>query len=239
VHLRTINIYANPIVIRAPYYELCHVWSDLAHEVETAASYLSPVKSQRLRAEREVLNTFLDENPGAEIKTAKALVSIRQITAESLWSVFKPGEMIVLRRQDIGGYDKISCGILQTAHAQKHDDGKQTWSVTLRQMGFEGGIFGTIESKYYFLLFTGQRPVTELPIYPLRHCILEGVDKVTSELEARGRTFIDLRQGQKGEKTPVHRAYDGPIWIQNKNWEVKGCNFFDPLERMTGSPLTL
>lgn len=234
VHLRTINIHANPIVIKAPYYELYYVWSDLAHEVETTASHLSPVRSERLRIEREVLNTFIDENLGAEIEEAKALVSVGQITAESLWAVFEPGEMIVLRRQDIGGDDERSCGVLQTAYAQKHIDGKWSWSVTLRQMGFEGGIFGTIESEYSFPLFAGQRPIAELPICPLRHCIRADVDKITSELETRGRTFIDLCQGQKGEKTPVHKAYDGPIWIQNKKWDVKGCEFFDPPERMVG-----
>ena len=156
------------------------------------------------------------------------------ITSGCLWSIFKPGEPVVLRRQVPGGRFETFCGILQSARQSRRPNGTPVWSTTIRHMDFKGDRIGVVEENYEFLLFAGQQPITSLPIYPLSYSSARVA--VTTELEARGRTFISLCRSTMEKGGSGHMGYSGPVWVQRKKYEVDGCDFFDAPER-TASPL--
>ena len=228
-HLRTTNVHANPIIIKAPYHELYHFRNEVADAGPSPDSPLS-AEAKGCQADLDVLQKFVDETLGQAIAEIEALKSSRKTSMEYLWAIFKPGELVLLRRQGSDGQLETCCGILQSYYTKKDEAGNPIWCLKVQNLAFENGCFGVVEQEHQFELISGQVDILTLPAYPLEYCT--DPEGIKSDLARRGRVFIGLCQSTKGDGVPIHMAYEGPVWIQRKRWERSGCEFFDSPERM-------
>jgi len=233
-HLSTLNIHTSPIVVKAPYHELYHFRKEIA--ATAAAADLPISEEKRLKKEINTLENFLHESLGRAIDGIESLTSAGQISMDYLWAIFKPGEHVLLRRQDTGGRFETLCGVLRSFFNKKDADGNVKWCLKVLHMTFERGRFGAIEEVFQFPAFVGQVAISALPAYPLAYCADRA--ETVKDLVRRGKAFIELCRNAKGLGAPTHMTYCGSIWIQRERWETKGCEFFDAPERTVGfSPI--
>jgi len=234
-HLCTVNVHANPIIIKAPYHELYHFRKEFAAARASLSS--SSVKAKLLKTELEELQKFVDENLGPAITEIEALKSCHQISMEYLWAIFKPGEPVLLRQQEIQGQLETCCGITQSYRIKPDNSGN--WCLKIKHWSFESGRFGVVEQEYEFAPFSGQVDIFTLPVYPLQY--RADAELIKEDLVTRGKKFIKLCHSTEGSRATTHmegsRAtthmdYCGPVWIQRKPREREGCKFFDTPERM-------
>lgn len=224
-NLQSVNVHANPIIIKAPYHELYHFRDELA----AAGSGLD----WRSKNELGLLRKFVDDSFRATAREVESLEACRQISMEYLWAIFKPGECVLLRRQDHAGEDETCCGILKSFVRKTKTDGSTVWSITMQSMSFDSGRCGVIREEWEFPTFSGQVNISALSAYPLRFAL--DPERIKEDLVSRGRRYIELcrgRRGSKGDTVPAHMTYHGPVWIQRKKWEPNGCDFYDAPERM-------
>jgi hypothetical protein len=227
-HLRsTVNLEARPIIIKAPYHELYHFRDEIAAANLSSGAFSA--KQDLVKIELETLQKFIVEIFGRMIPEIEAFKSCRKISMEYLWAIFKPGEPVLLRRQDPSGELETCCGILQSYFDDKRSDGSMIWCLRIRYMSLEGGRFGVVERQYEFDVFLGQMDISTLPAYPLKYCTHPERTKI--DLARRGKVFIDLCRNGPAIGAPTHKTYNGPVWIHRKDWEPDGCKFFDSPER--------
>jgi hypothetical protein len=226
-HLRTVNMNAMPIIFKAPYHELYHFRQEIS---ASGPDTISGATGDSLSREISELIKFLNESIGkAAIAEIEALKTSRRTSMEFLWSVFKPGEMVVLRTNGLAAEPELCCGVVQSFFTKNTPEG-QHWGLKLRHMSVDGERLGAIEKEYLFVPFIGQMDIINLSAFPLAY--IDDLDYVTKRLSERGRSYLQLCWNPDGTSLPVHKNYRGPIWIQRKAWEVDGCQFYDDAERM-------
>jgi len=230
-NLRTVNLNAVPIIVKAPYHELYYFQREIEACIP-AAPYSAA--ETLLATDIAQLTKFIDKNIGkAVMSEIQALKDARKISAEYLWSIFKPGEMAFLRMQAPMGGQELHCGIIQNYFVTRMDDGSSKWGLKLRHMSFESGRIGVIEKDYQFSPFSSQIEIANLPAIPSRY--IDNAEQVQEGLIERGKKYVQLCWGSDGSCLSVHKSYKGPVWIQRRNWKSDGCEFFDHPER-TVSP---
>ncbi|KAH8592018.1 P-loop containing nucleoside triphosphate hydrolase protein [Bisporella sp. PMI_857] len=226
-HLSTVDVHARPIIIKAPFHELYYFREEIM--VSSPASQSNPARDL-LRQELKELTKFIDETfsqgMSAEINALKAS---RKVSMEYLWSIFKPGDMVLLRQDGPGGQIETCCGVLQSYHTMTSNDGTTVWCLKIRHMSFEGGKFGVVENNHQFQLFSGQMEISNLPAFPLAYC--PTFENIKEGLLNQGKKYVQLCVDNDGKNFPVHMAYSGPVWVQKERWKIDGCGFFDAPER--------
>jgi len=181
--------------------------------------------------ELKELTKFIDESFGRQLGEIAALKATRKISMEYLWSIFRPGEMVLLQKCGPGGRLETACGTLQYYYTKKTREGTPVWCLKIRHMSFEGGRFGVVETDYTFPQFPGQMEIPNLPAFPLKY--YPNLKHIKHALSTQGKKYIQLCVNNKGKNFPVHMTYHGPVWIQRKEqWKAEGCDFFDAPERM-------
>lgn len=221
--LASINVYANPIIIKAPYHELYHFREELK------AAQKEPMITEHLKGELQLFRDFEDEHLSStiNIKAIEDHKKHRNISSEYLWALFKPRELVVLQTETAATSSIRSCAVYQKFWIDL-DSG--FWFVQVQYMSSDCRRIGPVERTFTFPLFTGVLPIDSLPIFPLSYLNDSDREALLKTLEENGKEFIKLckgSQGGAGGKWGHLRGYQGPVWVQQKEYKVDGTGFFD------------
>ncbi|CAH0057271.1 unnamed protein product [Clonostachys solani] len=220
--LHSINVMADPIIIKAPFHELYYFRAELEER-------RTKVANADLRQELKLFKDFENEHLSRTLNMKQIAHHQKHgtITYEYLWSIFKPHEFILLRSQITNNLTLLSCGMMQKFWINA-DTGE--WWIQIRCMGYNGQQFGPVETNFKFQPFPGVKNIRDLPAYPLSYC--PKIADIKAALLERGKGFIRLCQGDEqtdvpGKLSGCLRDYDGPVWVQRENWKKNGMEFFD------------
>lgn len=225
----TINFHNNPIVVREPYCELYHCRARIQEEIEKAP--------ENLKVELLLLKSFEKNFMSSMISMVDELKKVREINFEFLWTLFPPGELVVLQNREGSTSPVLSCVRLQQFQLMVNRD-PPAWSITVDHFGFDGRNFGMVRDHYRFPAFAGFVKISALPAYPLRYSPAAGM--LQNVLMDRSRVYRDLCRGDISNSKRAfgaHRLYHGPFWTP-KNWgnDRKGCEFYDVPARQVIQP---
>lgn len=216
----TINLHNDPIVVREPYCELYHCRARIQEEIEKAP--------ENLKAELMLLKSFEKDFMSSMISMVDELKKVRKISFEFLWTLFPPGELLVLQNREGSTSPVLSCVRLQQFQlVVRH--GPQAWSITVDHFGFDGRKFGMVRNTYQFPVFAGFVNISALPAYPLQYS--PAAETLQNDLIDRIRVYRDLCRGEVSKSKQIfgsHRLYHGPFWTP-KHWgdDRGGCEFYD------------
>lgn len=220
-NLGSMNVQATPIIIPAPFHELYHFREELEAMMQTADSDLAQELKLLKDFEAEHISRTIDLEQIEDHKKHKT------ISYEYLWSIFKPHELILLQNQIANNLVTLACGVMQKFSRDLEND---KWYIQIQCMAFNGEHFGPVTRSFGFAAFPGVVNIESLPAYPLSFC--KEASPVKAALLERGKAFIQLCRADQPANTQAKpsgclREYQGPVWVQQKDWETKGMEFFD------------
>ncbi|RFU34095.1 hypothetical protein B7463_g2202, partial [Scytalidium lignicola] len=120
---------------------------------------------------------------------------------ETAWLIFKPGQLLYIPDED--KWKQRITKLVSIKYVEKSEvfsPPKKYWEITTRTFACNGSSFGYIERSRYIYKFSGEKLITELPIYPLKYHPNERV--VREEQLLRGKKYRSLAG-------VGYRAYDG------------------------------
>ncbi|KAF8244609.1 P-loop containing nucleoside triphosphate hydrolase protein [Wilcoxina mikolae CBS 423.85] len=171
-----------PIEIEAPYKVLFHHLEELERLCES-------IEDDVARLHLNLLLKFLDQQVGEETKAVKQLNSNGFTEFNTLWTIFKPGELIIeggknprLVRLEKVKYDenKIKGKYLVIYYLYTDFDGKHT------------GRASSSHRIYEKVEVPAPTEITALSWYPLKH-YKGDVESLIQRLHSRGERFLDIK----------------------------------------------
>ena len=182
-----VNTLGCPILISKPYSELFHY----RHEL-----YGYPCKTDEETKHLEVLTAFMKDHLGETETMYSRMVPHGLISFHYLWTLFRPGE-IVVHQQD----DRKECLQIISTETKFKDEGV-VFQLKALFWTFNGARFGSSVQKLKIPEFLGVRKIVELNVYPLNQLPAEERDSLKTALTIRGHKWRDL-------VSVSHREYDG------------------------------
>ncbi|KAG9505128.1 hypothetical protein J7337_002094 [Fusarium musae] len=220
-NITTIALKNDPIVIPEPYQEIYYSLDKIEKALEDA-------KDTETKTELRLLVNFQEEFMKETIRMCKQFDRHRYIEFQWLWSIFPPGEPVIIENPSATDAPIQWCAAVKKFQLEVHDTGVAIWSITVTHSAFNGWRFGKAESYFQFPSFTGTKGITELPAYPLRFA--EDRDEVLRKALERGKAYENycLNSSKRDEKVNGTPSWhEGPMWLQRKPGELTGCRIID------------
>jgi hypothetical protein len=220
-NITTIPLNHDPIVIPEPYQEIYYCREKIEKALEDA-------KGTKAETELQLLVDFQEEFMKETIRMCKQFNQHRYIEFHWLWSIFPPGEAVIIENPSATDTPIQWCAVVKKFQLEVHETEMDIWSLTVTHSAFNGWRFGKAESYFQFPFFSGTKGITELPAYPLRFA--ENRDGVLRKALERGKAYeiyclnSSMREGKRNG-TP--RWHGGPIWLQRKQGKPAGCRIVD------------
>jgi hypothetical protein len=218
----SINLHHNPIIIPEPYRELYYYRDEICDAIETA------VLSQE-KAEIKLLTTFQEDFMSDMMKEIHGLTSTGNVTFDHLWSLFRPGTLVLLQNPHTSTKTIFRGAKVKVYEEITHKQNRH-WELTVQYLGFDGKRVGMVQEKFTFLAFSGVQEITSLPVYPIQYHSDE--DDLRKHLIERGRIYQDQchrsRSSTKSQPCGIHTMYEGPFWVPESPHEARaGGEFYD------------
>ncbi|KAF8541999.1 P-loop containing nucleoside triphosphate hydrolase protein [Trichophaea hybrida] len=172
-----------PIEIEAPYKVLFHHLDELEKLCES-------IEDDVARLHLNLLLKFLDQQVGEETKAVKQLNANGFTDFNTLWTIFKPGELIIkggknprlVRLEKVKCDENRNCGkYLEIYYLYTDFDGKRT------------GRASDSHRIYEKIEVPAPTEITALSWYPLKH-YKGDVESLIQRLHARGERFLDIKE---------------------------------------------
>ncbi|KAJ5460298.1 uncharacterized protein N7458_001850 [Penicillium daleae] len=108
----------------------------------------------------ELFYKFFEEELRGTLARKKDLIQNAVITSPLLWTLFEPDDIVISNSDFPRGYLFSKASI----KSQTND-----WVLTCKYIDFDGKKFGYSEQEVLVDDFIGTKPITSLPIYPLKY----------------------------------------------------------------------
>ncbi|KAI1076435.1 hypothetical protein F5B20DRAFT_556049 [Whalleya microplaca] len=174
------------------------------------------LRVSHLKCLHDFITTDLGYLIGLKLKIQDG--SLGTITFEELYHLYSPGDLIINRKNNVDQLHKVYAvtggrmrllrqdGMYRRAKDEEDADnspdaGIGTWTdfvLDCFMMRWDGNRLGPIRRIYRVQHFTGERPITDLDLYPVK--FRENSDEICKALERRGRSILDCFG---------HKKYDG------------------------------
>jgi hypothetical protein len=171
-----------PIEIEAPYKVLFHHLDELKKLCEG-------IENDVARLHLKLLLKFLDQQVGEETKTVKQLNSDGFTEFNTLWTIFKPGELIIQ-----GGKNPRLVRLEKVKYDEDKVKGKylEIYTLYTDYDGQHTGRASTSQRIYQKVELPAATEITALSWYPLKH-YKGDVKSVIQHLHSRGERFLDIK----------------------------------------------
>ncbi|KAK2734388.1 AAA family ATPase [Colletotrichum kahawae] len=208
--LVNINLHQDPIIIPSPYVEIYYCERRIQEALDVAMD-------KSLCDQLRLLQKFREDYMARTVNDLHALEPSGLITFDLLSFIFAPGHPVVLTNRYLSHFPTHWTALLHSCHfiQDGRDDKNLELELRLKYTGFNGTVFGSVNTTITLDRFIGTKNITELPVYPIKyhpdhHNLLES-------LKVRGLEYSRLCLG--GAKAPVaqktfgsHVHYSGPVW---------------------------
>ncbi|KAH9243209.1 hypothetical protein K456DRAFT_1820257 [Colletotrichum gloeosporioides 23] len=209
--LVNINLHQDPIIIPDPYVEIYHCQRRIHEAIDTS-------KDKSLRDQLQLLQMFREDYMARTITDLQALEPNGLITFDLLSFIFAPGHSVVLTNRYLSHFPTHWIALLHSCHfitdANKEEK-KVGIELRLKYTGFNGTVFGSVNTVIRLDRFLGTKNITELPVYPMKYH--PDHHKLLDSLKVRGLEYLGLCLGSS--KSPLaqktfgsHTYYSGPVW---------------------------
>lgn len=200
----------NPrLSIFAPFQPLIHNWDDLVKVAEGEPESQGCIDLKEIldavKASKEVREYFETRELMKRSKSEKSIVF------DFLWSIFPPGELIILpnsfmKQKQVFIVREVS---ERTDHRR---DLKKEMVVTAWAYDWDGTrkVFNRVAVELKIDFYKGQRLITSLPCYPLQYYPGD-IAKLKEELILRGKRFRDFCMRERGKQM---FEYDGLAYFR-------------------------
>ncbi|KAF0332616.1 AAA family ATPase [Colletotrichum asianum] len=225
--LVNINLHQDPIIIRDPYVEIYHCEERIQQAIHSETD-------ESLRSEIRLLQKFREDYMARTVNDLKALEPNGLITFQLLPFIFAPGHPVLLTNRYLSHIPTYWTAVLHSCHVASDSkmEVNHTAELRLKYTGFNGTVFGSVDTVMPLSPFSGTRTITELPIYPIKYH--PDAYQLLKSLRVRGSEFSRLCSG--GFKAPLiqqnsgsHIYYNGPFWeLFNQDSGRRPGNFRSP-----------
>ncbi|KAH0421273.1 AAA family ATPase [Colletotrichum camelliae] len=220
--LVNINLHQDPIIIPSPYVEIYYCERRIQEALDVAMD-------KSLCDQLRLLQKFREDYMARTVNDLHALEPSGLITFDLLSFIFAPGHPVVLTNRYLSHFPTHWTALLHSCHfiQDGRDDKNLELELRLKYTGFNGTVFGSVNTTITLDRFIGTKNITELPVYPIKyhpdhHNLLES-------LKVRGLEYSRLCLG--GAKAPVaqkifgsHVHYSGPVWELPPHGSEKNSN---------------
>ncbi|KAF2267699.1 P-loop containing nucleoside triphosphate hydrolase protein [Lojkania enalia] len=212
------------LVFSKPFAPFFYRWARFRKAVEE-------VKDEATRTHAQLLYEVLSQELDETITTYHDLLSHGVITYKYLWTLFKPGDLLLCQYK---GQDMMM-------KLQSSDYESGGFSLHAKYVDWDGYFFGYASKNFILQPFEGTRPITDLAAYPIQFD--SDAAAIESRLIARGKRFVELQgfhfkmyrgiaeliAGEFGNRTVAsrHREVNGRIII-----DADMYNRYNPSEVM-------
>ena len=185
--------FSEVLVVESPFMILYHHWQQLK-------DYRDNTEDDMTRMHIKFLLDFMDWEMGNDSKIAERLKEAGSISFPLLWTIFRPGELIIQRVEQehhrLWRFVKMSYKL----DPQRGD----YLEVTLTGSNYDGIDVGrhNDDIQIYEQDIGNPCAITSLEVYPLAY--VKNPDQVIEKMRIRGQKFLDFRG--------IHiRRYEGPL----------------------------
>ncbi|KAF4819648.1 hypothetical protein CGCSCA5_v004364 [Colletotrichum siamense] len=209
--LVNINLHQDPIIIRDPYVEIYHCEKRIQGAIESETD-------ESLRGELRLLQKFQEDYMARTVSDLKALEPNGLITYQLLPFIFAPSHPVLLTNRYLSHIPTYWTAVLHSCNVSRDRNDKMEINraeLRLQYTGFNGTVFGSVDTAIPLKSFSGTRTITELPIYPIKYH--PDAQELLKSLRVRGLVFSSLCLG--GVRAPLaqktfgsHIYYSGPVW---------------------------
>ncbi|KAK8151673.1 P-loop containing nucleoside triphosphate hydrolase protein [Phyllosticta citrichinensis] len=215
-----------------------HRWSELMSAIDELDPESEDENERTTREHSQLLKELL-EAEFKEIIEASADMRLNNVTTfEHLWTLFQPGDLIYCRLHGQDAAMKMGSCLYA-----KDENGNPYLRMFCNNVEWDGNRFGSSPKNMRIPVFSGTRPITDLPCYP-----------VGFHHDPEGLCFKLLERGAKFETLAGchYKAYQGMAWKENlverkkDKYSIKGrvmidthgWNRFVPEEAVFTTPLS-
>jgi hypothetical protein len=167
------------LAMNAPFEPLLHRWS-LIDEA------LKEEDDLKARNHFNLFRQVIEPELKAHLKARDECEQHAVIPFASIWTIFKPGELVWWEAEGQGVIGKMV-----EASFSKTVAGAEVFRLTCEQVDWNGKTFGIQRTDKKINAFEGTRPVIGLSVLPLRY--KSDADGIRSQYLDRGRKFESLR----------------------------------------------
>ena len=137
-----------------------------------------------VKSHLELLHGVLETEMKDDIKARDDLLAHNVITYDYLWMLFEPGSVVVTAK---GGQDQA---VLLTSGDYTTVCNCPVYSLTCKNVDWDGSDFGYGSARYNIPAFSGTAPISSLLAFPIMYHSEK--DEATERLIARGKVFERL-----------------------------------------------
>lgn len=189
-----VNMESDPITLDKPYMPLFHYRNELR---EYAAS---EGRTEEENPHMNVLTQFMAKYLQDNERASERLLSSELTTYELLWTLFRPEEVVIARRDHFAeAFVVDSCSVTEFVR-----DGEVIKVLNLvgRYWDYNGTRFGPVTAPLVIGHFLGNKKIRDLEVYPIAYHEEADGEDLRKKLIERGmkwRSILDV----------THREYDG------------------------------
>lgn len=192
-----VEIHANPIIFRKPYYSLFHC----RHEIRNLAQKESNTQGQKQHF--EWLINFMSENFKTLEKIQDGLVDKGLIEFKHLPIIFEAGSIVVgqlqgegeqtIKRDKVEKTERPECFLFHEIGDELEDKmtGAKSIDVEVLRWAYNGSMFGLAKETLRIKEFLGPRKITELECFPIKYLKEKEKNELIPQLIARGKKWCD------------------------------------------------
>ncbi|KAF2728325.1 P-loop containing nucleoside triphosphate hydrolase protein [Polyplosphaeria fusca] len=199
------------VVFTKPFAPFFYRWASFKKAVEAVEDEATRTHAQLLY---DVLSKELDET----ITTYQDLLSHGVITYRYLWTLFRPGDLLLCQFQ----------GQEMMMKLQNSDYESGGFCLYSKYVDWNGFMFGYASKNFIISPFEGTRPITDLDAYPIQFNSDAGA--IESRLTTRGKQFVSLQgyhyKMYKGVAELIPTDF-GNRTVSNRSREVNGRIIID------------
>ncbi|KAL9007861.1 MAG: hypothetical protein Q9180_009566, partial [Flavoplaca navasiana] len=177
-----------------PFRPFVHRWQ---HLINALYSEQDPETKSHVQLFYDALKTEL----GPTLETRDDFCNHENITFESLWMIFNPGDLVITTQNGRQVAAKLTDAMNYSGeHERVH-------RLKCEMIHWNGSSIGWVTHWFDIPEFAGMRKINELPVYPLH--FHRNVERITRELIDNGKAYYRLLGVS-------HKHYRGDAFIRHK-----------------------